>query len=134
MCSSTSISLYSSREIFLVWVFKTSWWYFPKDASITERAAGLTDLIIDRVDFKLEGSAFSCFSLKFFRNNVPRESVRRLFPFAAFVLIELGKCWCKIKVLTETKEFNRSIAVYLLLTALFESSEQVKLVIAFQNL
>ena len=54
-------------------------------------------------------------------------------PFRLLVFINFSECWCKIEILTKFQEFDRSIAIYLLSTALFEPPEQMQLIITFEK-
>ena len=43
---------------------------------------------------------------KFFSQDVLGVDLRRMFPFATFVLVNFGESGCKIKIFAKTKEFN----------------------------
>ena len=55
---------------------------------------------------------------KFFSQDVLGVDLRRMFPFATFLLVNFGESGCKIKIFAKTKEFNGTIAIYLLFAAL----------------
>ena len=112
-------------------VFLAEFSHRSQNTSVAEEATCLTYFVVDRVNLRFEKHAEASLLAQFFSENILRKSLRRVFPFATFVLINFGESRCEIKVFTKAKKFDGAIAINLLLAALLKSPEQVELVIPF---